>query len=102
MRATTRQIQPHPPTPLSCEERGNSRILPLSASGRGLGGRVAAITAVLAVVVLHDALPVRAEKLAPTSVQAKRQAQERARAMARELVTGVLDLQLTKLEVNGL
>ena len=34
--------------------------------------------------------------------QAKRQAQERARTMARELVTGVLDLQLTKLEVNGL
>ena len=43
---------------------------------------------VMAMVVLHDLVPLPAET--PGSVQAKRQAQERARAMARELVTGVL------------
>jgi hypothetical protein len=55
----------------------------------------------MAIVVLHDLIPLPAET-PPVSVQAKRQAQERARAMARELVTGVLDVQLVKLEVNGL
>ena len=57
--------------------------------------------AVLAAVLLLDTrLP--ADTPTTGTAQAQRQAQERARTMARELVTGVLDTQLTKLEVNGL
>jgi len=56
----------------------------------------------LVAAVLHGLVSAPAETPAPMTPAAQRQAQERARAMARELVTSVLDLQLTKLEVNGL
>lgn len=65
-----------------------------------LGKRIVGV--VLLIGLLYGLLPAHAEGPTPASLQAKRQAQERARAMARELVTGVLDMQLTKLEVNGL
>lgn len=60
------------------------------------------IAVLLATVMLSEVLSAPAETLAPASLQTKRQAQERARTMARELVSSVLDMQLTKLEVNGL
>lgn len=55
-------------------------------------GSVAAL--LIAVVVI--------DMTAAESPASKKQAQERARTMARELVSNVLDVQLTKLEVNGL
>src|ERR1700722_2527930 len=67
---------------------------------RALWKMTAAILLVAA--VLHGLVSAPAETPAPMTPAAQRQAQERARAMARELVTSVLDLQLTKLEVNGL
>jgi hypothetical protein len=60
------------------------------------------VAVALVIVVLHELLPLPAETPAPMTLAAKKQAQERARTMARELLTSVLDLQLTKLEVNGL
>ena len=59
-------------------------------------------TVLLTAIVLIEVLAVSAQTPPPASLQAKRQAQDRSRAMARELVSSVLDMQMTNLEVNGL
>src|SRR5579863_8641924 len=48
------------------------------------------------------AAPVTAQVLEPESLQRKQEEQQRARTMTRDLLGGVLDVQLRQLEENGL
>lgn len=57
---------------------------------------------VLSFALAHSAVPVRAQSLEPASLRKKQDDQQRARVMARELMVGVLDLQLRQLEENEL
>lgn len=59
-------------------------------------------TLVLGTLLALTLAPYRLEAAAPASAQSKQQSQLRTRAMARELLSSVLDVQLAKLEVNGL
>ena len=55
-----------------------------------------------AAVVLGMALVTQTLAVDTDALGRKRQSQERARAMARELITGILDIQIRQLEENGL
>lgn len=55
-----------------------------------------------AVTLASSAVPIRAQSLEPASLRKKQEDQQRARVMARELMVGVLDLQLRQLEENEL
>lgn len=56
----------------------------------------------LVFAIASPAGPVRAQSLEPSSLRKKQEDQQRARVMARELMVGVLDLQLRQLEENEL
>lgn len=53
-------------------------------------------------VICLTAAPVMAQVLEPESLQRKQEEQQRARTMTRDLLGGVLDVQLRQLEENGL
>ena len=74
---------------------GQSNALSLQALSLQTSGRLAAIGLVL--VGLIPAFAAEGD-----SFKRKQQAQEKARALAGELVSGVLDIQIRQLEENGL
>lgn len=79
---------------LACEPVGLARVRAV---------RVAVVlAAIVALAVVGRTTHAADSPLSPDALRGKQEAQQRARDMARELVSGILDVQLEQLEQNGL
>ncbi len=98
----TRLLKSTPVSRLACEPVVS---LLTSASTRTKTLARRAVLAVLAIAILNiigTSSRAADGPLSPDALRGKQEAQQRARDMARELVSGVLDVQLKQLEQNGL
>ncbi|HEY2148852.1 MAG TPA: hypothetical protein VGH32_13005 [Pirellulales bacterium] len=85
---------------MNAERRTRNEEVNARSSGWRCGIAIAAAVAIL--VAGRPALAAGESPLSADALRAKQDAQQRAREMARELVSGMLDVQLKQLEQNGL